>query len=337
MNINPQWLFCRAQHMDQRTKDVIVGFNKNILTTKEVPAIVNCICLCYFYEEKLQKVKVQTKHNYAKYTKTNEKCNVLNQVNNYNGITEASGLYEINCDKIKHHIIEENNDNKNKNNKSEPKCIVIRDINITNSSINKHISKPWFLVIGTKRKALFITSTISIRNKWYNFICESLGKKHITHHDKAQSTIPLDLFNSKHMREISEFQYKTIKFNYPSRITDCNIINNGHTIQININSNKCQLITDNNKIFQLKQFHFHITSEHYIRGKKYEMEMHLTHMNVKTNKIIILCFIFTNKQNDKNWEIRGKDWIDYMAIWSDENNLFLISITNGITLSKNQQ
>eukprot|EP01084_Bolivina_argentea_P061920 113192_1 len=247
--------------------------------------------------------------------------------------SKQSAKYVIFINGINHlFYYEENNDNnknKNKNNKSEPKCIVIRDINITNSSIKKHITKPWFLVIGTKRKALFITSTISLRNKWYNFICESLGKKHVINgHNKAQSTLSMGLFNSKHMREISEFQFKTIKFNYPSRITDCNIINNGHTIQININSNKCQLITDNNEIYQLKQFHFHIPSEHNISGKKYEMEMHLIHMNKKTNKIIVLCFIFTNKQKFKNPKLELNKSQTHLILPYNNINIFNSSITS---------
>eukprot|EP01084_Bolivina_argentea_P007937 14865_1 len=104
----PPWSFCLAQHIDQRTKDVVTGFNKNILMTIDVPAIVNCVCICYFYEEKLQKVNVQQKENYGEhsYTKTDETCYVLNQQNKYNYITEACGLYEIDCDRIKNHTVE---------------------------------------------------------------------------------------------------------------------------------------------------------------------------------------------------------------------------------------
>eukprot|EP01084_Bolivina_argentea_P112177 200077_1 len=106
--MNPIWSFCLAQHMNQRTKDLIAGFNKNILMTKAVPAIVDCICVCYFYGEKLQKVNVQTKCKYAdfEYAKTNEASHFLNQHNNYNYISKACGLFEINCDRIKNHAIE---------------------------------------------------------------------------------------------------------------------------------------------------------------------------------------------------------------------------------------
>eukprot|EP01084_Bolivina_argentea_P112179 200079_1 len=106
--MNPPWSFCLAQHINQRTKDMVAGFNKNILMTKEVPAIVNCICLCYFYGEKLHKVNVQKKRKYAdfEYVKTNETCHVLHQHNNYNYISRACGLIEINCHRIKNHTIQ---------------------------------------------------------------------------------------------------------------------------------------------------------------------------------------------------------------------------------------
>ncbi len=64
-----------------------------------------------------------------------------------------------------------------------------------------------------------------------------------------------------------------IKFNYsPSAI---NILNDGHTVQINYDSGSS--ITIGDKRYQLMQFHFHAPSEHAIDGKLAEAEVHFVH------------------------------------------------------------
>ena len=54
-----------------------------------------------------------------------------------------------------------------------------------------------------------------------------------------------------------------------------NLINNGHTIQQNLDSG-CYVIY-NDKRFDALQFHFHHGSEHTIDGHQYAMEMHIVH------------------------------------------------------------
>ncbi len=96
--------------------------------------------------------------------------------------------------------------------------------------------------------------------------------------------------------KINEFETNPLSLNYLSSISGCTILNNGHTVQININNSKCKLLI-NNKYYELKQFHFHTPSEHRIDNQQYEME-HLVHINQETNpnKIAILGFIFSTKQ-----------------------------------------
>ena len=53
------------------------------------------------------------------------------------------------------------------------------------------------------------------------------------------------------------------------------IINNGHTIQVNIDPGSTVEI--DGVAFELKQFHFHTPSEHAIDGEHQAMEMHLVH------------------------------------------------------------
>lgn len=64
-----------------------------------------------------------------------------------------------------------------------------------------------------------------------------------------------------------------IKFSYKSGPKE--ILNNGHTIQVNMN--KGSSITVNGKKYNLLQFHFHSPSEHTVNGKPADMVMHLVH------------------------------------------------------------
>jgi len=92
-----------------------------------------------------------------------------------------------------------------------------------------------------------------------------------------------------------EYATSTLQFVYPEKVENCTIMNNGHTVQVNIDgANKCQLIYKG-KAFTLRQFHFHTPSEHTLDAKQYEMEMHLVHTNEK-DEIAVLGFIFTTKQ-----------------------------------------
>ena len=63
------------------------------------------------------------------------------------------------------------------------------------------------------------------------------------------------------------------------------IINNGHTIQINITPGN--RITLGDEDFDLLQFHFHHPSEHAIKGQRYLMEAHFVHRN-KEGKFVVL-------------------------------------------------
>lgn len=64
-----------------------------------------------------------------------------------------------------------------------------------------------------------------------------------------------------------------IVFNYQP--TAFNIINNGHTIQVNYDEGSS--IEVDGTTYQLLQFHFHTLSEHTLNGKHSAMEMHLVH------------------------------------------------------------
>lgn len=64
-----------------------------------------------------------------------------------------------------------------------------------------------------------------------------------------------------------------IKFDY--KTSAVSVINNGHTVQVNIAPGST--ITIDEKTFELKQFHFHAPSENHINGKSFPLEAHFVH------------------------------------------------------------
>jgi len=66
---------------------------------------------------------------------------------------------------------------------------------------------------------------------------------------------------------------RPISISYESKAVS--IVNNGHTIQINIADGST--ITVDGKSYKLLQFHFHTPSEHTINGKPADMVAHLVH------------------------------------------------------------
>ncbi|VAW65296.1 Carbonic anhydrase, alpha class [hydrothermal vent metagenome] len=93
---------------------------------------------------------------------------------------------------------------------------------------------------------------------------------------------------------------KKIKINYN---TDGNeIVNNGHTIQINYAKGSSINIDGMN--FELKQFHFHSPSENHINGKSYPLEAHFVHADKNAN-LAVIALMFDigdeNKTLDKAW------------------------------------
>lgn len=81
------------------------------------------------------------------------------------------------------------------------------------------------------------------------------------------------------------------------------IVNNGHTIQVNIDSGS--KITIDSIDFELKQFHFHSPSENHIDDKSFPLEAHFVHLD-KDGNIAVLALMFEE----------GKENIDLEKLWS---------------------
>jgi len=78
---------------------------------------------------------------------------------------------------------------------------------------------------------------------------------------------PIDINDSKAVKLTG------IKFNY--KPTPIDVINNGHTIQVNYAQGSS--IDFGGKVYKLLQFHFHSPSEHTVKGNAYDMVAHLVH------------------------------------------------------------
>lgn len=74
------------------------------------------------------------------------------------------------------------------------------------------------------------------------------------------------------------------------------ILNNGHTIQVNYAPGNNVSIDD--RSFELKQYHFHTPSENHIDGESYPMEAHLVHANKDGNLAVIAVMFVEGKANE---------------------------------------
>ena len=72
------------------------------------------------------------------------------------------------------------------------------------------------------------------------------------------------------------------------------IINNGHTIQINYPFGSFKIGEDE---YQLAQFHFHAASEHTLKGKQFPLEAHLVHLTADKKIAVIGIWFEEGKEN----------------------------------------
>lgn len=106
---------------------------------------------------------------------------------------------------------------------------------------------------------------------------------------KAQSPINIitkDLATAKNLTT-PEFTYQN---------SSVNIINNGHTVQFNVDGeNKVNL---NGKDYNLLQFHYHALSEHTINNEHFPIEVHFVHKHSDTDFAVLGIMFVEGKEND---------------------------------------
>ena len=90
-----------------------------------------------------------------------------------------------------------------------------------------------------------------------------------------------------------------IAFDY--RIVPLTILNNGHTVQVNVA--KGSGITVGGKRYELLQFHFHTPSEHVVDGRHFPLEMHLVHKSADGKLAVVGVFMQAGTDNGALHEI----------------------------------
>ena len=80
------------------------------------------------------------------------------------------------------------------------------------------------------------------------------------------------------------------------------IINNGHTVQVNMAEGSILKLDGAN--YKLKQFHFHVPSENNINGEAYPLEAHFVHAT-DDGKLAVIAVMF--EEGDEN-PILAKAW-----------------------------
>lgn len=102
---------------------------------------------------------------------------------------------------------------------------------------------------------------------------------------KAQS--PIDI------RDALEAALVDIQFHYGE--TANNIVNNGHTIQVDVDAGSH--IVYNGITYDLLQFHFHAPSEHTIAGEAAPMEIHFVHKDRNSNNLAVVGILLSEGEN----------------------------------------
>ena len=75
------------------------------------------------------------------------------------------------------------------------------------------------------------------------------------------------------LARFAEAELAPIQFDYAA--SGVEVVNNGHTVQVT--SAAGSQITVDERVYRLRQFHFHAPSEHRINGDSFPMEAHLVH------------------------------------------------------------
>ncbi len=111
-----------------------------------------------------------------------------------------------------------------------------------------------------------------------------------------------------------------LAFDYKSASTE--ILNNGHTIQVNI-AGGSTIEIDGIK-FELKQFHFHTPSENNINGKSFPLEAHFVHAS-KDGELAVVALMF--EEGDEN-KMLGKLWAKMPMKSGEKSKLEIADVTS---------
>lgn len=115
---------------------------------------------------------------------------------------------------------------------------------------------------------------------------------------------------------ISDPNHAPLNLDYKKGSTE--VVNNGHTIQVNVEPGDT-LVVDG-ITFELKQFHFHSPSENHIKGKAFPLEAHFVHLD-KNGNIAVVAVMFEEGAENKDL---AKIWAK-MPKKAGEKNTFKVA------------
>ncbi len=169
---------------------------------------------------------------------------------------------------------------------------------------------------------LAILSTLSFANETVHWgytghgAPDSWGKISPKYHtcSDGKNQSPIDIVSSL------DADLEAIKIDYSKPSKD--VVNNGHTVQVNMQSGDTVIIDGIS--FELKQFHFHTPSENHIDGKSFPLEAHFVHLDKDGNIAVLAVMFEEGKENSelaKIWEkmpkeINGKSELELKNIAS---------------------
>lgn len=121
---------------------------------------------------------------------------------------------------------------------------------------------------------------------------------------------PIDL--PPHLRKLPvslKFKpcYTSIPIKFGKNGLPTNLVNNGHTIQMNVESKQELTLSYNGQIFDLLQFHFHNHSEHTVNKHSFPLEMHLVHKLRDGDDYLVLGIFF--KTYKRRWWKKPYDFL----------------------------
>ncbi|CAL5005649.1 unnamed protein product [Urochloa decumbens] len=102
---------------------------------------------------------------------------------------------------------------------------------------------------------------------------------------KGRSQSPISLFTD---RATPVFSLGHLDYSY--RPTNASIVNRGHDIQLRFHGDAGKLVI-NGTAYYLKQLHWHTPSEHAVGGRRYDMEVHLVHLDAE-GKIAVVGVLY---------------------------------------------
>lgn len=118
-------------------------------------------------------------------------------------------------------------------------------------------------------------------------------------------------------------------FDYATTSSD--VINNGHTIQVNIKKGSSVFL--DGMPYELKQFHFHTPSENNINGNQFPLEVHFVHAS-REGKLAVIALMFEEGVENP---FLSKIWEKFPLQLDEPKKLELNAVSIKNFLPKNQE